>query len=443
MNKVLSCRNKLFWVLIAFLFVLLSLRDFSLLNIPGFLFVVYLSIVFLVSDLEKFVSLLITLPVLSPGIPITYTLVCALFIFLFKFKVRFRAAIIVVFAMLAWELLHFMLYSFEIIDYLRFFVPYLLISLVFFSLKRENINLLFVVKTFLVVSSLCMLVAFVSSISQFDYSLISFLKSGIRFGNPEEIAEIEVTRYALSYNQNFVGLICLLNITICLQSLYYKYFNKPFSFVILVLSLIFGLLTMSRTFLICLLVALALFLITIIKRIDKLVLYLCVGMVLLVIFSVAFSSTIESFVSRFEGSNIASERVDIFNNYNSFILSDPYRFVFGLGFQNLLEKVNYYSPIRFTNVPHNAFQEVFVCWGIIGLVLVSVFLFEIYKKAKKARLAKINLISLIPMITFFIFLQASRLFRMNSRVFLLYLVYATLVVSAYPLQQVKERAFSR
>lgn len=423
-------KNFSYWLFLGVLFAMFFFRDIVKLDIPGFVFVILIAISFMMFDLNKSIALLMIIPVISPGIPITYTLICLLVIFLFKYKIRFKISIIVIVFMLIWELAHLFVYSFEIIDYIRFFVPYLIIGFLFFSLKDNSIDLRFVIKSFLISSSVCLLITLISSISYFDFSLSSFLKSGIRFGNSEEIAESNIVRYALSYNQNFAGLICLINVSICLQSLYYGTYKRLFSTIILLFSLTIGFLTMSRTFVLCFALTMVLFLLFILKKKPNL-LFPVIGTLAFVSFIsfVLFSDTINQLTFRFEGDDFAYERIAIFDNYNRFLIQNPNRFFFGLGFQDLFEKVNYYSSFRFTNVPHNVFQEVFVCWGIVGLIAVFIFIYLIIKKAMHNRPVKINLLSLIPFIAFFTSLQASRLFRMNSRVFLLYLIYATVVVS--------------
>lgn len=169
--------------------------------------------------------------------------------------------------------------------------------------------------------------------------------------------------------------------------------------ILLILSLFAGACSISRTWLIDLVFLLVLFAFS---QKRKFPIYLAI---LVFIVSIWFSYYADSeitilFQSRFASDNVstAGERTDIFAYYNDMMFSNSQYLPFGVGAFEL-------STIFNNNVPHNAIQHIFVCYGVAGLFVFGVFAYIFGKKVDSFH---IPFVYHIPFATVFLFLQSSQ-----------------------------------
>ena len=104
-----------------------------------------------------------------------------------------------------------------------------------------------------------------------------------------------------------------------------------------------------------------------------------------------------SFLGRFEEDNFATAggRTDLFKEYNDFMAQNPRYWLAGTGV------VHYKEICNCSNSIHNGIQQIYVCHGIIGVLLFSFVIVGFYKKYHKAKL-----IQYLPFIAVFIFDQS-------------------------------------
>ena len=105
----------------------------------------------------------------------------------------------------------------------------------------------------------------------------------------------------------------------------------------------------------------------------------------------------ENLIDRFSESDITNGRSELFTFYNEHIFSSIHNAIFGIGLQNIADKLEAMYIVPPLDVPHNSIQELVVVWGFPGIVffgLLILFLVkESFSKSKKRSLA--NWISFI------------------------------------------------
>ena len=200
--------------------------------------------------------------------------------------------------------------------------------------------------------------------------------------------------------------------------------QKKLDYVLLALLTVFGVMTMSRTFLLCFAVILMTFVFSSngslrvkIRRATIVVLFIIV-LLLVVYWFMPF--ILESFLARFQEDDISNGRIGLFQFYAEHILSSPKHLLFGVGMQEILPKLEaIYGTVA--NVPHNGIQEILVCWGLPGLLLFGTNVLTMVVETKKK--CKHKWINFLPLILIFVDIQFGQLIR--SGVMLLALSFAT------------------
>jgi hypothetical protein len=85
-------------------------------------------------------------------------------------------------------------------------------------------------------------------------------------------------------------------------------------------------------------------------------------------------TVVERFYERFLVDDITNHRGDLLVFYNKHIFSSAKYSLFGIGMQNMGDKLLSIYPNTFSFVPHNGIQQTIVAWGIPGLILFTVFI---------------------------------------------------------------------
>ena len=117
----------------------------------------------------------------------------------------------------------------------------------------------------------------------------------------------------------------------------------------------------------------------------------------------------QSVVNRLLADDISGGRISIFKYYNNYILDNTNVFFFGLGLQDVLDKVNFTSVFPINNVPHNGLQEAFLFWGIAGIPIALLIFMFIVKNASQDK--KIKIINYLPLLLYFSYIQVGQFLR--------------------------------
>lgn len=257
------------------------------------------------------------------------------------------------------------------------------------------------IRYFLYGSAFLLTVLFIRIILQ--YGMDEILTGAIRYKLDDTTISGD---YVFFTNANNLGLYSAVCFTILLYIGKEK-LNLSSSLYILLLSLILmgGMLTFSRTWLI--LTTLFLFLYFIVAKKNKSFLFM---LFVFIIFSILafssnyFSSIMEIFEARLNGDDLrdGAGRTDLLSSYNQFFVQHPKYWLTGTG------AVYYQSICQQPNSMHNMIQQIYVCYGFLGLAGVGVLFYSIFKK--KITFVK-HIQNYAPIICFLIFLQTVQFFN--------------------------------
>ena len=152
--------------------------------------------------------------------------------------------------------------------------------------------------------------------------------------------------------------------------------------VIIIVSLVAGLLSFSRTFVgvVFFFVILFIFLAKGKEKIKLIVALATLSIVVVVFCSDILLNMYDTFLGRMEDSNMdtAGGRTILFHLYNKAWLGDISYIIFGAGV------VSYWDTLNVYNAIHNGLQQIWVCLGIIGfltyIIRISIYLYKCEEK---------------------------------------------------------------
>ena len=145
----LEVKNDGFYLLLVILFAMFLVRDFGIINIHPLIFVFYTTFLFIVFDLSKSLSLIFILCCVGSAMQILYAILIGLLFILVKYYYKFRLNFNVILPgiLLAWELLHVMIFNTSFNEYLRWSAGFVTIILLV-SLKKDEIDFKILIKSF-------------------------------------------------------------------------------------------------------------------------------------------------------------------------------------------------------------------------------------------------------------------------------------------------------
>ncbi|MDD4817140.1 MAG: hypothetical protein PHI85_04125 [Victivallaceae bacterium] len=170
---------------------------------------------------------------------------------------------------------------------------------------------------------------------------------------------------------------------------------------------------MSRTYVIAISLTVVVYIMLVSKRWWQIFQYGVFFIVLFWSFQILmdhyFPNTIQSTLARFEEEDVTSGRTGIFVAYNEYMLNNPLYILVGIGNLAKSAKVHLHSP-------HNAIQELFVAWGVVGMVLMFFIIKNMYLafKIRQHDLKPLR-IAWLPFVPFIVSIQAGQLFSLNEQ----------------------------
>lgn len=219
-----------------------------------------------------------------------------------------------------------------------------------------------------------------------EYGLDAILTGMLRSG-ALGVADNDITKMQghLAMNANTIAYLSVSVVTIfyVMLSQNIKYIkNKWLFIVIIIVSLVAGLLSFSRTFVgvVFFFAILFIFLAKGKEKIKLIVILATLSIVVVVFCSDILLNMYDTFLGRMEDSNMdtAGGRTVLFQLYNKAWLGDISYIIFGAGV------VSYWKTLHVYNAIHNGLQQIWVCLGIIGfltyIVRISTYLYRCYIK---------------------------------------------------------------
>lgn len=410
---------KLYIVVLCIMFIV---RDVFVVSIPLVVFLAFFAFGYCVFDYDYSLALSAILPLLNHGIQTNFVIMIAIIFYLFKYGKNMKLTIthgLIVFLMI-FELMHMVIEPFSVSEYIRYFVQYLYLALILGEARIGELlkKPVVVIKTFIFMAAFFMVDVGLVTLKYMDFS--SIINSDFRFGTLEDFV---VDKPTLFDNENMVALFAIIAINLLVVLMLKEKKSFVYRAILGLFFTFFGLLTSSKTFLILFLVSVVMYILYIARKsLGKAFMALILGgSIGFVLAQTLFSEAVARIFARFSMADISTGRTRLFTAYHEYISSSFSRSVFGIGLQDVVKKSGVF------NSPHNGMQEVVLCWGYIGLVMVLAILILMLVDAKKYSNTKIQFCYYIPFLIYFIFIQTIQFVRLPAIFGLLIVLYIAMI----------------
>ena len=366
-------KRTVFYIEMGILLAAIFARNILEIAIPVSLILVLGSLIALDNRRDEIIALCICCIPMSAAFQYKYLLFICILVYILKYPedIRITWRILPLLLMIFWELMHGFRYAFSFYEVMRSFSELVFCSfLIMLDLKKPDHPM--ICRMLAITSVFMMSIVLINLLKANSFDFLMIFRGSYRFG----IGNRAVRNFGVNYNANQLGFICNLSVSGLLQLILSKKQRKS-DYVLIAVLILFGIMTMSRTFLVCLALLFVMFVCmgnektsVKIKRIVSAIL----ALVLIALFAYLFMPTVfNSYAARFLEEDISNGRTELFRFYNEHLVSGIRYLFFGVGIQNFTrELADIYGHI--SNVCHNGIQEILVCWGVPGLFMMVSFL---------------------------------------------------------------------
>ena len=415
----------LLWPILACFLALFLLRDCFLMNIPSGIFLALSVIIALFANKTELIAFCFCCIPMLNAFQSKYALLICMVLYVLRFEKRHKVSVYIwpILCLMIWEIAHGVFAPFSLLDLMRLFAE-LFFCCFLMCCHMDEWDFCKIIRA-MATTTVC--VCFIILFAQLNNSHLSNINDlflGVfRFGYG-----VDESRMSVGFNPNYLAYICLA----CIEGLSMIVYQKKHTIidiVLIVLLSVFGLLTMSKKFVLCAVILVFLLAVASEKTKARLKI-LAVSGIMLLIFALIlyryFPSIYDSLIDRFKESDITTGRDSIFLFYMNAISSDVKLFLFGVGLQDYEAKL--VSTYPGASIPHNGFQELVVMWGIFGLIVFSIFLFNLLRQAKRVN-RKMRLINYIPFIVMLANVQVTQMVSSSVTNMVLALVYYLMTIN--------------
>ena len=389
--------SRKFWLMMSAFYMLFIIRNILHIEFPVVIYLGWVAIMALVFDDSEIKALVISFIPLSPGFQFKYAMFICIFVLIIKYYNRFRINSIAVTGILlmVWELLHFGIGTPSFLEFARGFAEIVFIIAVVCLPPSRKQSISELTRVLALSSAVAFIILLFATVEGRGASIMELMEKGFRFG----VSEITEELFVFNYNANGLGFICNLAIVGLLINVYNKN-AKIIDYLMIVFLVFIGLLTVSRTFLLCLAIMVILYILlqkrSLLQRALTVLILGTVAIIMLLLISEYFPSIIDNYDNRFSVDDVTGNRAYLLSFYNEFIFSSSENLFFGIGIQDISEKAYSITGID-PGVPHNGYQQLIVAWGIPGFVLMLLFVCKIISQARKFN-KKIPLMYYLPLL---------------------------------------------
>lgn len=385
-----------FGCLLAFLIALLIARYSFNMDIPRIVLTSVVIAIAIIGNQSEILAILLCCIALHEAIDFYIALFACIVILVAK-NLRFmKASVSMVcgLVMLLWELLHCFAFHISFTPLVIAIMP-MVVLIILLNYDISEIDYPFIVRSLGIISVAVCAVVLMNNIVQADFNFVKAVLGLQRLG----VISKNATLLGGHINPNSLGVINVLVVTGMLQLRSLNRQTKT-DYILSIILIVFGVLTSSRTFLICLSIMVILLIIgqkgSTRKKIRFFVALLAIALVVVVLMLWLFPSVLEYYIGRFQVKDITSGRYSLMLQYHSYIISHPWVLLFGIGSTDLSYKaMNIYQIAN--NSPHNSIQEIVLAWGLPGLLMIGLLVFIMFMESKRYHEKKI-LLNFIPLI---------------------------------------------
>lgn len=377
------------------------LRDVFELPVNKFIFLLIATMGFLRLNESVVVAFFVFLIPFFIGLPANYIIMAAIVIFTIRLRTTKTSYLIIApYIFLLLEAIHLFSPLSSIGEFIKFSVYIVIITIILFRRNAKYNNACILLAYGLGVLG-AFTIIFINSLRFISFDMI--IEKGIRIGNIDWVNKnFDSTSITLTIDQNTLGYFCIVAITSFLVLYHSKKLKAFYAIPLILLTIFYGTLTLSKTFTtVLVLVLLAFFMLN--MKFNKNSIKNLLSITLLftfvfILFDYYFPGITELILDRFKEEDISNGRTFLFQEYNDFMFSNLGRIIFGIGLQNMHLKSEIFLA------PHNGPQQVFVAGGIIGVLLIAIWILGMYINSRPNK--SYSTIFLIPFISIIIYVQA-------------------------------------
>lgn len=387
--------KKIHIVLFCFIISLLIIfRELYGFNINKYIFLI-LIIAFLLTASNKciFISYTLFLLPLYSGLPNNLITISTVLIYFIKYHktISFpHITSILLIILLVYELFHFMIEPFTLylyaIDCSYILLFFLIITQANDLVKGKNL----IIRMFSIGLIISCTIIFIKTLEM--YSLEQILNYGMRLGMG---LEEEVNDISLTWNPNSLAVFCIVSVGL----IFTLKKKKIVDFIDVAILLFYGSLTISKNFVVSLVILLVLTLC--ISKLKYKFSYMVLILIIIGSIYLFVPQTIDNFINRFLVDDITTNRNVINTAYFEKWYQSLSTLLFGSGIQSYQLKYEMIDSV------HNATLELFICWGIIGFIIFVLAILSSLKIFKNN--IYINKQGIVTLLTFLASIQAMRL----------------------------------
>ncbi len=435
-NKIGFIYNNINLFIGLFIFCLV-LRDMGGLPLNKFVFIGISSLLFALCDEKRMVMFIAFITPLSLGISYSFITLIAIFFLLIKRKGRvdFDFGAVFFFVIIVIELLNMFYPDSSLVDFFRSINILAFLVLLFLD-KQRKYNYQMILKYYLY--GFCVLSIFTFFWIYKFGSISNFFKYGTTLG-ADIVSGVEGN--IIFAGNNSMGLYAVISIAVGMLLFYTNKANKLFLIIAVSLGFIMGFVSTSRGFVFSMLLCLILFIFLSIKSprsfLKALIISILISFIAVLLINTILKESYVTFMNKMKMADFSNGRVEVFQNYLDFFISNIKVFFIGVGMQDYQIKCGQYE---YQSI-HNAVQEVLIMWGTVGLISVIGFFVSLYKSAiakipKKQR----NVIYLIPSIIYLFYVQFNQLFTVTSVTMLIAVVYSSIALNSEQSIHIEKRS---
>lgn len=407
--KIQLNKQLLFNALFALMVMLVFVRYGLQIDYPRAVLLIISAIMVLIGNPTQILSVCMICIPLSAAFHYLYALLIAIVMYVLKNegKIRINATIIPILMLIVWELLHGITGNFAPKDFVTMFLPYLLCGLLLWQDEKsiKSLDYAYIVRVYAIATCAVCLTLIFSVLKSTNYDLSKAFIGLQRLGEVEEDSK----QSGIIFNPNSLGIMCIIAACGLLQLMTAGQKNKQDVYLVIIL-LIAGMLTVSRTFLTLLFIMVVLFGFSArSSRRERMQFLIRIAIIAGLVIALAywlFPGVYESFADRLSVSDLSGGRNHLFEVYNNLIFSNPKILLFGIGLTGYEFRASQFGNV--SHVPHNGLQEIILAWGIIGLAIFLAFCTCLLMKGKKIGGNK-TLINYIPFVLWFAKIQAGQM----------------------------------
>ena len=415
MKKV--CNEKKMMYIICMIFSVLLIKSFHIINIPQIIILLITMVIPFFLEKEEIIAYVVCFSMLGTEIQTAFISASCIINLLFKNKFKIDLGIVLTIVLFTIrELLCIFNYQEDnVIELLRYLSVFFMV-MYSLSMNISEKGRRLIIDSFIVSTTFSIVLVIIETLSLTGWNFNILFSGAIRLGYSEQLGG----NLIFSADPNLIGQNCSLVISLSLSFILTKRLKAKY-IIPIIICLLAGAMTLSKTFFLSLIIIfiLSLFLsgekrlkIDSIKK--RILLLILAGFLVFSIYKI-YPSYVNNLMNRVDSADVTNGRVRVATKYLNTISSNASDLLFGVGIQNVGLKTGIIAS------PHSSLVELIVCWGIVGTIYVCLYIFFLIRKncCLNKNFKNMNLLALL---IFLFVTQTTQLFRIRDHILCLIVI---------------------